>query len=136
MSDRANYLGTVAFYRLDRAAVSVLQAFDFSYGVFLVGSALRRPDFRDVDVRCIVADEDFERLFQGAPGASWRHPLWALTCSSISMHLARTTDLPIDFQVQPATEANRDYGGAEHGRCALGLSMLRTDSATKVGGGT
>lgn len=121
MSDvtRANYIGAPQFFRLNEACRIVEQAFDFGYGVFLVGSSLTKRDYRDVDLRCIIPDEDFSRLFPGNVGASWRHPTWSLICASISCYLSQTTGLPIDFQIQSTTEANRDYAGQQ--RSAIGL---------------
>jgi len=118
---RANYIGAPQFFRLNEACRIVNDAFGFGYGVFLVGSSLTRRDYRDVDLRLIVTDEDFARLFPGELGASWRHPFWSLLCSSISLYLSQVSGLPVDFQVQSMTEANRDYAAPEHERCALGL---------------
>lgn len=119
---RAHYIGAPEFFLLNQACVLVEQAFGFGLGTYLVGSSLVRRDFRDVDLRCILLDEDFARLFPGVNGgSSWRHPLWSLVCSSISLHLSRASGLPIDFQIQAQTEANRDYPSPEHSRNAVGL---------------
>ncbi len=118
---RAHHIGAPEFHLLNLACLPVWEAFRFGYGIFLVGSSLARRDYRDVDLRCIVSDEDFQRLFPGSGEAVWRHPLWALVCSSISLHLSRASGLPIDFQVQSMTEANRDYPSPEHPRNAVGV---------------
>lgn len=119
---RAHYLSTVEYFRLDQAARIVRDAFGFGFGVYLVGSCLRRPDYRDVDVRCLIGDADFDRLFPDAKlESTWRHPTFALVCAAISSHLAQTTGLPIDFQIQPVSEANRLYGSTEHPRSHLGI---------------
>lgn len=122
---RAHYIGAPEFFRLDQACRIVCDAFDFGYGVFLVGSSLRTREYRDVDLRCIISDEDFERLFPGAGEASWRHPLWSLMCSSISLQLSQASGLPIDFQIQSMTEANRDYPSPEHKRNAMGVFLTK-----------
>ena len=44
----------------------IVQAYP-SGGVFLVGSSLERRDFRDMDVRCMLPDHEFEALFPNAP---------------------------------------------------------------------
>ena len=118
---RANYIGAPQFFRLNEACRIINDAFDFGYGVYLVGSSLVRRDYRDVDLRCIVSDEDYARLFPGIGAGPWRHPFWSLLCSSISLYLSQTSGLPIDFQIQSMTEANRDYPSPEHQRNALGL---------------
>ena len=125
---RAHYIGAPHFFNLSQACRIVCDAFEFGFGVYLVGSALNKRDYRDVDVRCIVSDADFERLFPGlgTSGAAWRHPLWSLLCSSISLYLSRASELPVDFQIQSMTEANRDYPKREHPRNYLGFFYQST----------
>lgn len=125
---RAHYIGAPQFFLLNQACRMVEEAFAFGYGTFLVGSSLVRRDYRDVDVRTIVSDEDFARLFPGCGDAAWRHPTWSLVCSAIAAYLSSASGLPVDFQIQSMTEANRDYGGPEHKRNALGL-FYRADAA-------
>ncbi len=47
---KPNYVGVPAIFKLDLACMNLYQAFcvgsDFG-GIYLVGSALERPDFRD-----------------------------------------------------------------------------------------
>lgn len=102
--NRRCYLSTVDLYRLDRACRD-LWALDDCGGVYLVGSASERPDFRDVDVRLILPDERFDALFGHAP------ELWGLFCYAVSRQLAADTGLPVDFQVQRQTEANAKHDG-------------------------
>lgn len=125
MRTRAHYIGAPEFFRLNQACRVVSEAFDFGYGVFLVGSSITRPNYRDVDLRCIISDEDFTRLFPGMnEGQGWLHnPFWSLLCSSISLYIAHATGLPIDFQIQSMTEANTKYGGPEHLRNAVGIKL-------------
>jgi hypothetical protein len=113
---RANYLPAPAVFHLDHACAMIRDAFDDC--PYLVGSALVRRDYRDVDVRLILADEKFNHLFPDAFTAPRYHPLWSLMCSTISDWLARQTGLPIDFQIQRRIEANAQYPGARH---ALGM---------------
>jgi len=96
------YLTTTQLHQLD-IATAPLQAID-SHGVFLVGSVGETPDFRDVDVRLILADDEFDRLFGHAP------ELWSVFCYAVSRQLAADTGLPVDFQVQRMTEANEKHG--------------------------
>jgi hypothetical protein len=88
---------------------------------YLVGSALERRDFGDVDVRIILDDHVYDALFP----APRYHPqraqaLWSLLCEAISVWGRQETGLPIDFQFQRMTEANAEEPGAGH-RHALGL---------------
>lgn len=113
---RASYIGAPAVLRLNHAVLIVARAFDST--PFLVGSALERRDYRDVDVRVILDDAEFDRLFPDAPPATHMHPLWSLLCAAISDWLAAATGLPVDFQVQRQTDANDQYPGP---RSALGI---------------
>jgi hypothetical protein len=100
---RKSCLTTAQFAMLNDACIPVAQAFDSN--PYLVGSATKRPDFRDVDVRLILTDEDFDYWFCG------RVMLWSLVCMAIGRHLADVTGLPIDFQIQRMTEANAKHPG-------------------------
>lgn len=97
---RGCYLSTTELHRLD-AAVASLRG--LSNGIYLVGSVGERPDFRDVDVRMILADDDFDRLFRHSP------ELWSVFCYAVSRMLGADTGLPVDFQVQRQTEANEKH---------------------------
>ena len=122
---RANYLPAPAVFHLDHACSMIRDAFDDT--PYLVGSSLVRRDYRDVDVRLILADEKFNHLFPDAFMAPRYHPLWSLMCSTIADWLAKQSGLPVDFQIQRRTEANAQYPGARH---ALGMFH-----ATKYAGG-
>jgi len=116
---RPHYLGQTNFYNLNAACRTVLSAFPFGYGVFLVGSALRTKDYRDVDVRVIIPDEKFDTLF---PDYKPNNPdtFWHFTCTAMSEWLQARTGLPIDFQVQKAGDANRDFPAESNPRNAVG----------------
>src|SRR4051812_11848261 len=66
---KANYVGAPAIFALEQACGDLCEAFG-GFGCYLVGSALERADWRDVDVRCILADSDFAKLFPEA-GDHW-----------------------------------------------------------------
>lgn len=100
---RKTYLTAEQLTRLNDACIPIQMAFDSP--PYLVGSTTERADFRDVDLRVILADEEFDRLFGD------RLMLWSLVCTTISRHLAAVTDLPIDFQIQRMTEANEKHPG-------------------------
>jgi hypothetical protein len=98
---RKSFLTTAQFALLNDACIPVNEAFDSP--PYLVGSATQDAEFRDVDLRLILTDEDFDYWFAG------RVMLWSLVCRTITEHLARVTGLPIDFQIQRMTEANTKH---------------------------
>lgn len=119
---RANYVGAPQMFKLQNACLIINQAFD-GYGCFLVGSSLRKKEWRDVDVRFIMSDEAFAAMFPGLTneGAAWLHARWSLMCTAIADQLSTATGLPIDFQFQSQKFANTTYSTrAGHGRSALG----------------
>ena len=98
---RKSFLSTAEFARLNDACIPVTAAFDSP--PYLVGSATESPDYRDVDLRVILTDEDFDRWFGD------RVLLWSLVCLTIGHYLRDVTGLPIDFQIQRMTEANTKH---------------------------
>ena len=65
---QVTYLSNSERIKLTCACKLIAEAFQPSYGPYLVGSVLERPDYRDVDVRLMLEDKHFERLFDGAWG--------------------------------------------------------------------
>ena len=111
---RSNWLPAPQAYVLDQMCVIVNKAFGDSYGCYLVGSALKKRDYRDVDVRFIMADAQYDAMF-GTNLPAHMHPLWSLLCTSISLFLQTHTGLPVDFQIQQMTRANAENeGDARH----------------------
>jgi hypothetical protein len=96
------YLSTLELHELDEACAPFLSA--FGTHPYLVGSASQRDDFRDVDVRLILADDEYDALFAERKG------LWALLSRLGSTYLRARTGLPVDFQVQRQSEANAKFG--------------------------
>lgn len=122
---KACYVGAPAIFKLELACKTINDAYG-GFGCYLVGSAIQKADWRDVDVRLILSDEDFQRRFpdvQGLLAAVWEHDsLWLLTTVSITAWLRDQTGLPVDFQIQPQTFANAWHKGQ---RYALGLRMAK-----------
>lgn len=94
------YFTRPEFWALDEACKPIRDAFP-DYGTYLVGSVMERPTYRDVDVRLILSDDNYDRLSDGE---------WSLIGFIFSRHLSQVTSLPVDFQVQRQTEANAAYG--------------------------
>lgn len=81
---------------------------------FLVGSATQSKTWRDVDVRVMLDDEQWNRILPGVPtenGAGFVFPRWSALCMAVSAWGQQFTGLPIDFQFQPVEHANARYRG-------------------------
>jgi len=103
---RKSHLTTAQFAILNDACIPLTEAFNSP--PYLVGSVTETPDYRDVDLRVILSDEEFDRLFDG------RVLLWSLICLSIGQYLATVTGLPIDFQIQRRAEANEKHSSSRN----------------------
>lgn len=106
---------------LDAFARDVNEA--FGHLPYLVGSAARGKEWRDVDVRLMLPDEEFDALFPQFRAPGRVNNRWALLCAAISELGRARTGLPIDFQIQRTSDANEQYDGVRH---ALGLSLSWT----------
>lgn len=95
---RKSFLTTAEFALLNDACVPVAAAFDSP--PYLVGSVTQTPDYRDVDLRVILGDDEFDGMFDG------KVLLWSLLCQAIGQYLRHVTGLPIDFQIQRMSQAN------------------------------
>jgi hypothetical protein len=104
---------------LDEFGAQVAAAFEpCGFGVYHVGSSLYGKKWRDVDVRLILSDEEYEQMGLGDPVHSHDNGKWValvLAFSALGRHM---TGLPIDFQIQQQTHANKLY---PNGRSALGV---------------
>jgi hypothetical protein len=121
---KACYVGAPAIFSLELACQHINAALG-NYGCYLVGSCMDRADFRDVDVRFIMDDEDFSILFPNVDlsvgSAIWEFdPRWLLFNTSICKWLRDQTGLSVDFQIQPQTFANERH---DKPRSAIGLRM-------------
>lgn len=112
---KASYVGAPAIFILDQACRQINDAYGYCKHamIYQVGSSLERPDWRDVDLRMIMADEDFAREFPDADlDSAWEMDAkWALLTAAISQHLSRLTGLPVDFQFQAMSFANAHHKG-------------------------
>lgn len=97
-------------FLLDEACRPIRQA--FGHPPYLVGTAAVRGTYRDVDVRLILADDEFDAI----PGR-----LVPFLGLAIGEYLAARTGLPIDFQLQRQTAANAAHSGV---RNPLGVRSL------------
>ena len=120
MKTRANWLPASGYFNLNAACAIINSAFEGGFGCYLVGSSMERRDFRDVDVRYIMGDAEFDRMFP-CGGDRAHSALWSLMCLSISLYLSQQSGLPVDFQIQRQTNANADNEGRP--RSALGVFL-------------
>lgn len=105
----AHYLGVTQFIELRYAAAIVKGVFDDSFGIYLVGSAMKRKDWRDVDIRQIISDDEFTRRFGEFVEPYDRNPFLRAFNLGVSNWMSTYSRLPIDYQVQPITKANELY---------------------------
>jgi hypothetical protein len=110
MSDkhRASYLTVNQAYNLNIACRPLAL---IGYGTFHVGSSLTKQDYHDVDLRCMLPDEQYDSMFGSDSGEAF---LLFLN-TAVSEWLAARSGLPIDFQFQRATEANETFKGRRNG---------------------
>jgi hypothetical protein len=101
----------------------------FGHVPYQVGSSIDSKDWRDVDVRLILPDDEFEELFGDPRSAETNTKLAAVTLAFAALG-KEMTGLPIDFQIQPQAHANKVYGG----RPRSALIQIRPD--LKQRGGT
>lgn len=120
----ASYLSPHQMHRLDLACLPIRKAFP-EHGPYLVGSVLERADFRDVDVRVILLDKQWDRMFgkgeAETDGGAHQDARWLAVCSAFSHWLSDVSGLPVDFQIQRMTEANANPGNEGKFRNPLGV---------------
>lgn len=113
---KQSFLSTLEFARLEHACSVVAEA--FGHPPYLVGSSTERRDFRDVDLRLILPDDEFDYLFgTQLPNEAWHSSgefpggLWGIVCLAIAQYLTDVSGLPIDFQIQRQSDANAKFDG-------------------------
>lgn len=80
--------------------------------VYHVGSSLgdNKTNWRDVDVRVLLEDEEWKNLFGDLnPKDNHHSPKWRMLCIVFSHYGRHMTGLPIDFQIQRIKEANEEF---------------------------
>lgn len=110
-------VGMPAALHLDGFAREIVDA--FGHHPYLVGSSATGKEWRDVDVRLILPDDEFDQLFPDG-GHEQGNAMWALICAALSELARQRTGLPVDFQIQRMTDANKRYDES-HVRWGLGL---------------
>lgn len=116
-------VGMPAALKLERFG-QVLHDF-FGHRAYQVGSSLKctldqAETWRDVDVRVILPDEEFDAFFGKLTRPRCQNLKWNACCLAFAALGQDMTDLPIDFQIDRQTEANEDHPGP---RSALGINL-------------
>ena len=73
-----------------------------------VGSSLYGKQWRDVDVRVILEDDEWEHWFGQRLGAKQCNARWSAICTAFSLWGERVTGLPIDFQVVRRSDVTQE----------------------------
>ncbi len=117
-------VGMPAYLYLEEFGSQVWAA--FGHPPFHVGSSLTtKSAWRDVDVRLILPDDEYEALGLGKPNFPRQNGKWVALCLAFSALGQHMTGLPIDFQIQQQTRANEEYPRADCPRSALGVVTAR-----------
>lgn len=109
---RTSSLSPFQMFQLDLACKPLVEA--FGTPPYLVGSAMAGGIPRDVDVRLILADDEYDRLIV-TPA------MRTMLSMAFTAYLVAACGLPIDFGIQRQTEANKQHSGP---RNPLGLRHL------------
>ncbi len=84
----------------------------FGHMSYHVGSSLtEKIGWRDVDVRLILPDEEYERMELGDPDRPHINRRWCSLVRAWSTFGQVLTGLPIDFQIQQRSYANAKFSG-------------------------
>lgn len=116
---RICYLTPHELRRLDWAVQPVVRAFAddcaFNARAYLVGSALTRDDYRDIDVRLVLTDKAFKKLTGVTGDVPYaavlrdRHHVLNVAFTAL-IDQAANLRRPVDFQFQSASE-NAEFDG-------------------------
>lgn len=112
-------------FLLDEACKPIVAAFETC--PYLVGTAasIDRQEYRDVDVRLILRDKEYDALNDAAGQEAIIFLGFA-----VGEYLAARTGLPIDFQIQRQTEANAKHKGGHRNPLGVrGLSEYKGDAS-------
>ena len=109
-------VGMPAALKLERFGELLHDA--FGTWPYQVGSSLQSTEWRDVDVRLILHDDDYAARGFGDPARPQENARWVAYTLAFATLGREITGLPIDFQIQQQSQANAEY---PHGRNALGI---------------
>lgn len=106
--------------------------FFFGHPPYHVGSSLAGKQWRDVDVRLILPDNEYEAMGLGDPTMPHTNGKWVSLCLAYSALGKQMTGLPIDFQIQQQSFANETFVTFVGTRSVLGVVPLRMASRQEI----
>lgn len=107
-----------AYLKLNAWAREVEWCFDQT--LYLVGSSLFSKKWRDIDVRIILEDDEWERWFGNIDRvAKHTNARWSAIMTAFSIWAADATGLPVDFQIYARSQVTAEEW--DQPRCALGI---------------
>lgn len=112
---RVNFLTVSENASIKLAAEPIDRAFAGSLGCYHVGSSITTPNYRDIDIRMIMDDTQFEAIFGPTAASPACLDRWFLICWALSEWMQKRTGLPIDFQIQRQSEAQQYRGQPRNG---------------------
>jgi len=98
----------------------------FGEVAYHVGSSLndKTVKWRDVDVRLMLDDEEWDRMKLGDPSNPHQNPKWRALCIVFSEYGRHLTGLPIDFQLQQRSHANAEFCHEKKGEMANRSALI------------
>lgn len=84
----------------------------FGHVAYHVGSSLMTKTWRDVDVRLMLPDAEWESMGLGDPSDPQKSKRWCSIVLAWSAFGKQLTGLPIDFQIQQQSHANQTEQGS------------------------
>lgn len=105
-----------------------------AFGTFpyLVGSATQGKQWRDVDVRLILDDEEYARLI-GDIRQEAANPRWQALNMAFAALGKHITGLPIDFQIQQQTDANLKFPKQQRHALILAAGLYQPTASPSSG---
>lgn len=106
----------------------------FGHYPYHVGSSVFNKVWRDVDVRLILEDGEYEQMDLGDPKQPHMNKKWVALTLAFSALGKQITGLPIDFQIQQQSYANTTYSQSDGCvRSALGcITRIREKIVNNV----
>ena len=102
---RTNFVRVPNLFILEKECYLLRQAMGAM--CYLVGSALTTDNYNDVDIRMIMSDEAYEKLF--GDSTCEQSLFWNVLCTLISRDLSEKSHEKVDFQIQSMEHANKRH---------------------------
>lgn len=119
------YVGMPAALYLDYFGALIWDA--FGTNAYHVGSSLTGKGWRDVDIRLILDDAEYEAQGLGDPKHPQQNAKWVALCLAFSSLGKSVTGLPVDFQIQQQSRANAE--NEDKPRSAIGVRHTLREQA-------